>query len=1070
MSVLSIYKASAGSGKTWQLTYEYLRVVLPASNEYRRILAVTFTNKSTEEMKQRILRELSMLATGVHTPMGEKLLADLKITPEELIRRSSRILRLLLHDYSRFSISTIDSFFQRILRSFARDAGIPFTAELELDSEKILTETTDQLFFELNRYPFLRKWLVQMTLDRIREGGSWDIRKDINDLGREIIKENYFRICSPDTLNDNRDILQQEENFLRKQQHSLESILREAGEKAIHYIHSIGLSTDDFANKSRGIIGYFQKLANGSVPLPTPANRQALSDDTKWVTKNSGKADLIRNAVDTNLRPWLAESFQYYRDYQTFDSILRWFHVGGILDDLAVLMRDYASEKNIYLLSETPGLLGALIGSNDAPFIYERAGNTWLYYMIDEFQDTSVQQWNNFKPLVKNSISQGKPCLVVGDVKQSIYRWRNGDWQILAHNLEDEFGDQCTVHNLQTNFRSKPAIIRFNNAFFGKASDLLQEEFNHSLDDVSDISNGHWKNQIIDAYAGHIQEIPEGNTGEGLVQVEICPDDSEGESIFYPRITEQIRKLLKEGYHQRDIAILVRYNSQAQAIASYLLDPASSPPGPAPLEVISEEAILLMNAPVIRVLTALLRYLYTPGDTVNNIVLASELCRYIGYVPPEGNAFPPLPADENAMASFLPPGFITAIPELRLMPVHLLCGRLVMMFSLHKHPGQLLYIHAFMDRVMQSVRDGVTDLLSFLNYWSNEGPSFSVTIPEQHDAIRVMTIHKAKGLEFPVIILAGADWSLDHEPKHSDFLWCKTEKYKEALPGIYPVKYNKQLLQTDFAEAYLKEKVQTYVDNLNLIYVAFTRAKEILSVYLTQEKGDGIKKASSLIANSLSKLDITGMQTFQDGDTATFTFGTASKKKENHEGIPRDEMPPEWHEPPAQFPEWPGLVVQEKSKEFFSDPEKNKTQVRKNEGILMHEILSQINTANDLEKAIQQVVFEGKVSQEEGSALLEKLRILTGEPGVQEWYSGIWTVRNETDIICPGGGTRRPDRIMIRGKKVLVVDYKFGILQEPYYHKQVKDYLILLQKAGFQDPSGIIWYVTLGIREKVALA
>ncbi|MBU0763441.1 MAG: UvrD-helicase domain-containing protein, partial [Bacteroidetes bacterium] len=460
MSKLKIYRASAGSGKTYRLTYEYLRLLFRNPFSYRNILAVTFTNKATGEMKKRILKELSSLANGETTNMADAIAEEFKLTPAEVQVKAREILNKLLHNYSRFSISTIDSFFQEVIRAFARETGLHAGYNIELDNEKVLSEAADRLLSDVRDNEPLRKWLMRFAEEKIRDGKSWNLKYDIQKSGYEIFREEYrsFDAAIAKKLAD-KTYLDKYMTDLQKVINNFENSMQQFGIEGLKIMKKYGLTPEDFSYGKTGIAGYFVKLGEKSSFEPLKRVLDGIGHPDKWYTKSSPDTAAIVAAFEEGLDDLLVKAVEYYnghvRDYNTACSIISHLFILGILADLSEEIREYANEKNIFLLSDAVILLRDIIADNDAPFIYEKTGAVYKHFMIDEFQDTSRLQWKNFSPLVGQSLSEDNTSLVVGDVKQSIYRWRNSDWNLLATEVENEFRQTGTEsHNLPYNRRS----------------------------------------------------------------------------------------------------------------------------------------------------------------------------------------------------------------------------------------------------------------------------------------------------------------------------------------------------------------------------------------------------------------------------------------------------------------------------------------------------------------------------------------------------------------------------------------------------------------------------------------
>lgn len=1057
---LTIIRASAGSGKTWRITMEYLKLLLGENNvRHRQILAVTFTNKATDEMKNRIIQELSLIAQGADTGMAQQLCSDLQISRDTLALRAKEKLASILHDFSRFTITTIDSFFQRILKAFARETGIPVMASVELQSEKILSETVDHLFLSLEEYPMLKEWLVSMSLAQVEEGRGWDIRNDIRNLGREILKENF-----PLKLTENPEALRERQkdffNELSQERKGLITVLSADADKFEKLLEENHLSAADFAGKSKGIIAFFPKLRNPEFIETGRSVEACLNSTEAWIHKDSRKKEQLASLVSSVLLPMLREDLKMLKRLNSIVAVLRYYFVWGILDDLSGLMRDRAFENNIHLLSDTPKVLHALIGNNDTPFLYERAGNTWNHLMIDEFQDTSQLQWQNFVPLLGNSLGSGHPCFLVGDVKQSIYRWRNSDWKILAYDAAETFRNQCQVFSLMRNYRSHKEIIRFNNNFFRQAASIMQNLVQEELEQAeADLSvYPHLMTLIQDAYAGCEQEYAQNTQEGGWVEVTSYPEKDHPNPEF-SLIAETIYDLLAQGYRQRDIAILLREKKYGRELASFLTNRQALPKDAPPLEIISGESLFLYSSPAVMVLICALRFLDDPEDSINRVHFLREYLVYLNASPDKG-------VEALSMDSFLqhlPKAFQLRMNELRTMPVAQACEEIIRLLDFPEPAFHAPFLEAFLDNVHQLSAVQVNDIHGFLEWWEAKGEDLALEVPEEQNAVRMMTIHKAKGLEFPVVILPDLDWNLDKATGHREIIWCVTSDPLLRKNSPVPVSYSSKLKKTLFEADYYLEKIQSFVDQMNLLYVAFTRAEKGMYLFLKKpQKAGGLKKATDLILTVTQNMQEQKTGEEDPSVTEKTLFGRFLPGSADHEAVPEETIPPPTVETGAY-----NLRVSGKADEYFEQGEQDQKK-RIREGILLHQVFELIRTPDDLPSAIEQMILQGQMSRETAEDIRKFLDEIFLDKETASWFDASDTLKNEGEILLPDGNTRRPDRILFRQDHTLVIDYKFGQNKSPEHQKQMTDYLRLLKEAGFPAPSGVVWYVKEGSKEYVS--
>ncbi len=633
MAKLYIVRASAGSGKTFRLTLEYLSHLYENTDDFIHILAVTFTNKATEEMKSRIIGVLHGLATGKSGEYLEPLLKRTGRNEKEIRLKSDIILKKILHNYSRFSVSTIDSFFQYIIRSFTREIGIQGGYRIEMDDSLILQKAIDDLFMRIEQETELRSWLTEFTENRIEESKSWNLKQEIQRLGGEIFKERYRQFS--DVIGKklhSKEFLSEYRQELSRIRHSYESVMSRYGKQGMELIMQNGLSADDFYQKSRGPAGYFLKLAGDDFSRPNSYVMKTYDDIELWIKKDNPGWQSVRQICEKFLHPLLQKAVDYHlrnnKAYFTAKTLLKNFFTLGILTDLTRSIYHYTRENNLFMISDSAQFINRIIANNDTPFIYEKTGNYYHHFLIDEFQDTSGFQWKNFKPLISNSLSQKFNCLVVGDVKQSIYRWRNSNWEILAYDIPDDFyAGAVQTETLEINWRSKKNIVLFNNAFFEVASNILQMQYSSEAN-TKDEPEG---KTINDLYADIMQKLPENATGGGYISIGFSEETDNFDTNVCAEVVTVIRQLQDSGYSPSDIAILTRGKNEGKKIADFLLQyrQNQSPDSSYQFNVISDESLFLDSSATVRFIISLFRHMAEPENHVNNYFMLYEYLNFI---------------------------------------------------------------------------------------------------------------------------------------------------------------------------------------------------------------------------------------------------------------------------------------------------------------------------------------------------------------------------------------------------------------------------------------------------------
>ena len=1067
---LTVYKASAGSGKTFTLATEYIRLLVENPTSYRNILAVTFTNKATEEMKMRILSQLY----GIWKQLPEsadymKVIQEKTGFGEEFIsERAGIALQNLLHNYNYFRVETIDTFFQSVLRNLARELELTTNLRIGLNDHQIEDIAVDQLIADLNATDIVLQWIIRYIMESISDDRSWNVISKIKKFGCTIFQDRYKEVS------DELSKKMQEPGFFEH----YTTQLRELREAALEHMKQIGesffdeleaeqLTIDDLSGKSRGIASFFNKLRRGefdaSIENATVANH--LESYEKWCTKTHPKRDYIytlaQGSLGNILRYAVDERPRQWKLYKSADLTLRHLNQLRLLGSIEQKVRQLNADANRFLLSDTQQLLHALIGESDSPFIFEKIGTQLEHVMIDEFQDTSTVQWQNFCVLLAEAMShENTSNLIVGDVKQSIYRWRSGDWRLL-NDIEQQFNSQqIETRALDTNYRSQRNIIQFNNVFFRQAATLeymAQKELNAAE-----------AAQLEKAYADVEQKIPAGKDPLGLVSIRLLPAD-DYQTATLKQIAETIATLRAQGIPQKEIAILVRVNQFIPTIARYFMEQMPE------VTIVSDEAFRLDASNAVCLLVQALRLLTHPDDQLTKAAIVKNWHHDVLGEPAEDNRLLLSTVD---LDSGLPEAFRNHREELTAMPLYDLVERLYDIFSLERLSEQSAYVCTFFDQLAAYVSENTADIFAFLNEW-DETICKKTIQSDETEGVRILSIHKSKGLEYPYVIIPFCDWQL--EKQNDNILWCKpVEEPFSDLP-IAPVDYSqRQMMGTIYEHDYLQEHLQNTVDNLNLLYVAFTRACKGLYVLGRRNaknlRSTLIEQCLPLVAKELSDAVIEGME--DDKATLSFTYGTpasprsdtsritpqASAKTKNPFLKPAEPLPVafSYHESKVSFRQ------SNRSQAFIEGDDEEKAQRHRyiQAGSVLHEIFSTIRTVNDIPDALRRLQFEGVLYDEEMTAehITMMLKKRLENPRVADWFSPRWTLFNECTILSVENGEvkeRRPDRVMTDGQEWIVVDFKFGS-PKPEYHDQVREYMNLIQKmesVSSDKIHGYLWYV-----------
>ncbi len=1084
MSNFLVYKASAGSGKTYALAVEYIKQLMLSDDPtaYRNLLAVTFTKEATGEMKDRIMAELYGLAvrlnesksfaTSIQASLSEKQM----LTYDEICDKAKLILVAILHDYNRFYIGTIDAFFQRVLRNLARELGKGSKFNLELNTTRILNDAVKSLIEKSNQNPELLDWMSRYVEENIEEGKNWRVDKELKSFGLNIFNE-YFQeheLLLRRQLEENPKLIAQMVATHRK--------LKSDFEKKMMMIANLFFEENpddnDFYQKGKGIPGYFKKIKNGDYTAPNSyvnnvLNGNAGKDGDKRFLSLLQEAEVFRS--------------KHIISYNSSVLLLRNIHQLGLLWDISLEIEAQNKENNRFMLSQTALFLSQMIGDSDASFVFEKISAEVKHVLIDEFQDTSRLQWRNFKSLLFEILANRYFSLLVGDVKQSIYRWRNGDWSIL-NNLEKELS--VSIKTLDRNYRSARRIVEFNNSFFVRAAQRLVEEVRRQFAGIID------DDPFETAYSKDlVEQTPLDLEEKGFVSIDFIGKDKENgvpyKSAVLTRIVEKLKDFKNAGISPNDICILTRTNKEIREIAAYLIlqkntDPELSESGY--LDIVSNDAFLLSASPALKIIIEALRLLVDWENKLPQVQLflmwKDFEQSYTGK--PVSDIYQLLSSGEE-IDDLFPSGFKKAdFATISLIPLYDLVLHIYQLFIqpvFDKVPDssiksdQSAYLYTFLDNLVQYLSNSAGNINSFITYWDEE-LSFKA-LPKKTDlvGIEAMTIHKSKGLQFHTVLLPFCDWDMAKYSnlQQKSIVWCKRKEAPFNLE-ILPVEYTKMMKDSIFSDEYAKETVQLWMDNLNVLYVAFTRAERNLCVLSEPKETSKSFKVSDLLF-SLSQLPQHG--TF-NADTLHFSYGTLDIQKNSQkdsENILKNKSAV--FEVPVVFAQKnankkPLMFLQSNQSRAFIHSEENIDTVQYvKQGNIMHALFAQINTLDNIEPAVRQLIFAGLLASAEEEYYISLIKESIRATDTEDWFSGRYRVFNECLILQKEDTmgkvlTCRPDRVMVSENEVILVDYKFGKAHESHF-RQVKEYMNVLAEMGYTTISGYLWYVNENRVEKVIL-
>lgn len=1100
---LTVYRASAGSGKTFTLAVEYISLLVKDPENYQHILAVTFTNKATQEMKMRILSQLYGIANSLQSSQQYfNKVKEKTNMPDAVIRNNARAaLTLLIHRYNNFRILTIDAFFQQVLRNLAHELGQTANLRVDLNNEEITEKAVDQMIESLEKGQPVLQWISTYINNSIEDDNGWNIIGKIKTFGTNIFKDFYkAHEANLKEQLSNADDFKVYETTLRKRRNDIRKTFNSKAKSILNEIKNANL--DIPSNYRSGLYKYL--IDSAIAPLTNKPLKagvlKANESPQNWTSSKCAKADkqqiqtLAAEVLSAQLSELIAYNNDNWNEFQSIQLTLSHLSELRLLHAIADAVDNLTKDTNRFMLSNTQALLKELIADSDTPFIFERIGARLKHVMIDEFQDTSTIQWQNFQVLLANCMAQElSQNLIVGDIKQSVYRWRQGDWGIL-NNIEKSFAHQkIRLETLDYNYRSEKRIIDFNNAFWEQCVANTAKEV--AQDDAE-------KAEIVQKAYEDVAQKTHKTTENGFVKISLYPSKSMKEAVL-EELIETIKELFNNGYggkNQSKIAILVRSKSNIQDIVNALLQSFGNE-----INIVSDEAFRLDASLSVNIIVSAMHLLTHPDDVLtrgklvklyNQEVLKKPLTDTDLLVSINGSNNIDTKnidkkerrklATEQQMAklnSQLPPEYVANRELLLGLPIVDLVDKLFMLFGLDQLEGQSSYICTLYDTLNDFLKDHTADIDDFINEWENSLSSKTIQ-SDEIEGIRIMTIHKSKGLEFDNVIIPFCSWEMEKKGT----LWCET-KNKPApynkLP-LLPIDFSRdKLIGTVFEDDYKEEHFQNIVDNLNLLYVAFTRASKNLFVFgLRQGKTtlDNIAKgtppgnrsyAIELALRQVSEQLQGSSLSFPDdiGSEIHFEYGTLVPETHEKEHAVADNpflIKPDKHIVSiATYPQAATFKQSNKSIEFVKgedvDPSDRTRYIKI--GNVLHQLFSTIYTTADIPTRLNELEQQGIIYNDEITSAQLRTRIEDAitNPQVQEWFSKRWQLYNECTILEYNKDTNemeehRPDRVMTDGKEFVVVDFKFGKEREEY-KKQVQQYMEILIRMGHKKVSGYLWYV-----------
>jgi ATP-dependent exoDNAse (exonuclease V) beta subunit len=1031
-STFKIYNASAGSGKTFTLAKSYIKILVQAksNDQFRSILAITFTNKAVGEMKERIVNMLKLFSSEESLsqphPMFKAICEELSISKEQLHTKSKHVLKHIIHNYAAFDISTIDGFTHRVIRTFAHDLKLPVNFEVELDQERLLNEAVDSLIAKAGSDKRLTEVLIDFAIEKADDDKSWDISYDFNKISKLLVNENDFAAIQ--TLkNKSFDDFKNLKVHLAKQILQLISEIIKTAETALTLVEESSLQYDDFSRSS--LPKHFENLKAKKFDITFDAAWQndLIEGNTLYPKRVS---ETIASTIES-IQPILSEAFITTKVLVFELKLKKGFYknstplsvLNAIQNELTVLKED----QNKMLISEFNKIISTEIKDQPTPFIYERLGEKFKHYFIDEFQDTSKMQWENLVPLLENALSTSNgSAMLVGDAKQAIYRWRGGEAEqfIALYNKKDHpFQVEADVLTLNTNYRSAKEIINFNNSFFKYLGDTY---FSHS--DYADL----FKN-------AHQNTFSKDNGYVNLHFLDI-QKETDSNALYALQILDTIKQSQTNGFALNDICVLVRKRKEGVAIANYLSENG--------IKITSSETLLLKNSNKVSFINSFLKLLLQPTNEGLKVEVLSYLADqngiddkhlfFITYLKPSLDAM-----FESLKALNI---YITKNDLLQL-PLYELVEHIVRLFKLNQESDA--YLQFYLDVVLDFTQKQNSDLGAFVNYFEKKEDSLSVVTPENMNAVKIMTIHKSKGLEFPIVIFPFADLNIyrELEPK----VWFPVNKNSHSGFETLLLNYNKDIAHFgDIGNSIFDtHQSQLELDNINLLYVVLTRAVDQLFIISKKE----ISSKGAINENTYAGMLISYLQhiAIWSDNQLNYDFGKIIKNKKTTK-VKEPSSPLKFI---STSKEDHNLSIITKAGLLW-DTKQEKAIER---GNLVHFILSKIKTIQDIDFAFSDLLVSGDITTQNLKELKALVLNVIDHPKLTPYFQDDFKIYNERDIITNSGQLLRPDRLNINSKnEVSIIDYKTGDLKS-VHKSQLNAYAFVLNQMNLKVTNKLLVYI-----------
>ena len=1039
----SIYDASAGSGKTYALVKEYLKIILKSSkpDAYRNILAITFTNKAVHEMKSRVVESLSEFAKENPSEKALQLMQDIasdtNLSLKEITDKAKNIIKNLIHNYAAFDISTIDKFTHKVIRAFAHDLNLPITFEVSLDTENLLTEAVDAIIAEAGNDEELTKLLVDFTMEKTDDDKSWDVSREIMETGRLILNENNREEITQ--LND-KNI----QDFIEIKTKLIQLCEELEAESVASAKVALGLIETNAIDEKSFSAGHFPNhLRSISESKFNPKNKTYHEFDDIKINKTAKDRALIESIIPEMLLI-LDSIYKIHQKKNFYEAFLKNITPLSLLNTVSNELAKIQKEQNILSIAEFNKLINEQIQNQPAPFIYERLGEKYKHFFIDEFQDTSEMQWQNLIPLIDNALSsedlsgERGSLMLVGDPKQSIYRWRGGKAEQFIELSKDKnpfINPDKKLFSLGTNWRSYSQVIEFNNDLFA----FLSEEF--SNEDYKDLYKNHSHQKINSKIGGYvnISFIPQ------IEKKEVLEDEDLDKNELYLLATlNRILEVKKTGFRNKDIVILTRKKAHGTAIANYLTEQG--------IPILSSESLMLGASSEVQNVIHILRYLKNNNDLQPKANFLYYIAQnYQDKLPvhdfiAEGMEQKTEEEFQNWLINFnIDFSFKNIRKKSLYEAVEIIISKII---PINKRNA---YVQFFLDLVLEHDLKKQAGISDFLYYWDNNSHKLSIPSPEGNDAVRIMTIHKSKGLEFPVVIFPFAEEDYSKSPPQK--MWLNADEEIVGLPKALVDKSSKvEGYGHEASEIYLQKKQEDLLDNINVLYVALTRAEEQLHII----SGMNIGKDGKL-PNNMSSLFIKFLEINSNFDEAKmeYEFGDSKKLSVSKEMENGTEIVPQLSS--TLNPK--NIKIAQRESVMWNTHQQKAIEY----GNILHEILSFIKTKDDIELAITKAIESGLIITSQKEEVEKTISEIVNHLDLELFFSKEHQILNEKTIIQKEGNIVKPDRMVVNNNhEIYLLDYKTGLHQQKY-QAQLENYQNAIEKMGFKVIKKSLVYIGDGI-------